>query len=242
MLEGRRVLAVVPARSGSKGIPDKNIQLLGGLSLIGWAGEVLKKIPWIDTKIISTDSKVYANDAKKHGLESIFLRPSNISGDAATAIDTIVHSLESAESYYNAIFDIILIVEPTSPYRFVEDLMGATQLLIESGSDSVVCVSPIDTKYHPYKVLKVLNNKKLIYFDKKGAGIQSRQQLDTLYARNGVCYALTRDCIMLKKSIITEKTVAYIIDHYTVNIDEPIDLEWAEFLHSKGLFDYDNRN
>jgi len=155
MLDGKKVLAVVPARSGSKGIPDKNIQPLGGMSLIGWAGEVLKKTPWIDAKIISTDSELYAEEAKRHGLESIFIRPNNISDDKATAIDTIIHAVEQAEDYYKIIFDIVLIVEPTSPYRLIEDISGATQLLIDSGSDSVVCVAPIDTKYHPHKVLKI---------------------------------------------------------------------------------------
>jgi CMP-N,N'-diacetyllegionaminic acid synthase len=238
MLQGRRVLAVVPARSGSKGILDKNIQILGGLSLIGWAGEVLKKIPWIDTRIISTDSELYAKEARKHGLESLFIRPDNISGDRATAIDTVIHAVEQAESHYKINFDIILIIEPTSPYRLSEDINGATKLLINSSSDSVVCVAPIDTKYHPHKVFKISENGMLSFFDKKGEKIQARQQLETLYARNGICYALTRDCIMIKKSIINKKTIPYIVKHYVINIDEPIDLEWAEFLYYKGMFNY----
>ena len=170
------------------------------------------------------------------------MRPDNISGDNATAVDTIIHAVEQAENYYKNIFDIILIIEPTSPYRTKGDIYGATQLLINSSADSVVCVAPIDTKNHPYKVLKILNNGVLGYFDKKGKKVFARQQLETFYARNGICYALTRDCVMLKRSIITEKTAPYIIDHYVVNIDDPIDLEWAEFLHSKGLFGYDNSN
>ena len=92
MLDGMNVLAIVPARSGSKGIPNKNICELSGISLIGWAGLCLSKLKWLDGKIISTDSKDYAEEGKRYGLDAPFLRPENLSTDTSNIYDTVVHA------------------------------------------------------------------------------------------------------------------------------------------------------
>lgn len=226
------MLAVVPARSGSKGIPDKNMQPLAGVSLIGRAGDTLRECAWIDARIISTDSERYAEEARRHGLDAPFLRPPELSGDAAGAVETLQHALLEAEAHYGGTFDVVLIVEPTSPLRRAADLEGAARLLVESGADSVVAVSPLDSKAHPRKLL-VLREGRLGFFAADGGAVTGRQQLeDGYYYRNGVCYALTRRCLMEEGAIFTGNTVPYVVTRPVVNIDEPLELQWAELLLS----------
>lgn len=236
MLEGKRILAVVPARSGSKGVPDKNVRRLLGTTLIGWAGRCLASLDWLDGKVISTDSAEYAAEGERHGLDAPFLRPRELATDDAGAVDTMAHALHEAERFYATVFDMVLIVEPTSPLRVPADLEGAIRLLIETGADSAVCVSPLDSKYHPRKVLRS-GGGRITFYEKEGASVVARQSLDRLYYRNGVCYALTRGCLLEKRTIFSDDTVPYVVDRQIVNIDEPLELEYAEFLMRKYGFD-----
>jgi CMP-N,N'-diacetyllegionaminic acid synthase len=229
MLLGKKVLAVVPARSGSKGIPNKNMRMLGGRTLIGHAGACLSQLAWVDEKIISTDCQEYAEEGRRCGLSAPFLRPSHLSTDNAGAVETITHALLETEKARGVKFDIILIIEPTSPLRKHVDIESATSLLIESGADSVVTVSILCPRSHPHKILKIQDNK-LRYYTEAGQTVVARQSLDALYWRNGICYALTRECLLTAKKIFTENTKPFVILREIVNIDDPIDLEWAEFL------------
>lgn len=230
MFMGKKILAVVPARSGSKGVPDKNMRVLAGKTLIGRAGECLKQVQWIDKRIISTDSPIYAREGEKYGLEAPFLRPKELSIDTASALDTMTHALLEAEKIYKETFDIILIIQPTSPLRASEDIENSIRLLVNLKADSVVTVNKLSLDSHPKKILTIKNNR-LNFFNKAGKFVTSRQSLDdSYYWRNGVCYALTRNCLIKKKQIITNNTVPLVIEREGVSIDEPIDLEWAEFL------------
>jgi len=233
MFMGKKIVAVVPARSGSKGIPNKNMKILAGKSLIGWAGGCLGKLTWLDGKIISTDSFEYAEEGQKYGLDAPFLRPAELSSDTAGAVETVTHAILEGEKYYKKMFDIILIAEPTSPLREPKDIEETTRLLVTSGADSVVTVSGLSSKYHPAKIFTI-KRKKLVYYKKAGASVVSRQSLDNnYYMRNGICYAMTRTCLLNKEKIITDNTIPLIIEREVVNIDEPIELEWAEFLLNK---------
>ena len=229
MLLDRRILAVVPARSGSKGIADKNMRQLDGVSLIGFAGQCLQTLPWIDRKIISTDSDEYAKEAQRYELSAPFLRPSKISNDSATAVDMMIHALQACEQQDACQYDILVLVEPTSPFRQANDIEQTCRGMIDGAFDSAVCVSLADTKSHPLKMLKVKSNK-LDYYEKAAADITARQQLAPIYIRNGACYAVSRDTLLGQRSIITNNTFAYVVDREMVNIDDPVDLEWAQFL------------
>jgi CMP-N-acetylneuraminic acid synthetase len=233
MYLGKRVLAVVPARSGSKGVPDKNMKILGGLSLIARAAECLNELDWLDAKVLSTDSNRYADEGKRYGLQVPFLRPDLLSGDNATAIDTMIHALQESEKLLDIEFDVLLIIEPTSPFRIASDIEGTCRELIENNADSVVCVSSLDAKCHPAKAL-VVRDGCIEHYESRGKDITARQQLETLYERNGVCYALTKKCLLNNKAIFTNKTRAFLVKRYIVNIDNPIDIKWAEFLIQNG--------
>lgn len=230
MIANQRVLAVVPARGGSKGIPDKNLQKLSGCSLIARAARLLRspECAWIDRAIISTDAPAYAAEAEAHGLAAPFLRPPELSTDTAGAVETLVHALRAAEQHDAVRYDIVLIVEPTCPFRLAEDVTGAARLLVESGADSVVTVSRVDTKFHPHKVL--VFDEEARFYDPAGAAVKQRQSLRPLYFRNGACYALTRACLLERQVIFTERTRGLLVERDLVNIDEALDLEFARFL------------
>lgn len=230
MRSGQSVLAVVPARSGSKGLPNKNMRPLAGKSLIAHAADILAALPWVDRKIISTDSQDYAREAKAHALAAPFIRPPHLSTDTAGAIETLQHALTTTEELDARRYDIILIIEPTSPLRIPADIESSVDLLLATAADSVVTVSPIDTKFHPMKLLAI-ENERINYYLPQGQGIKARQQLGGQYCfRNGLCYALTRDCLMSQQKIFTDNTRPLVINRPIANIDDASDFEWAEFL------------
>ena len=223
------VLAVVPARSGSRGIPHKNMLQLGGQTLIALAGRTLAALPWIDVKVISTDSPDYAAEGERAGLLAPWLRPASISHDSATAAETLEHALLESERVYERRFDIVLLIEPSSPLRRADDIALATQALVESGADSAVTVSAIDSKSHPLKVFRVEQDQ-LRFYDPRGEAITSRQQLDPLYSRNGLCYAVTRRHLLERHAILSANTRAVVTRRPVVNIDGPLDVLLAELL------------
>ena len=230
MLGGQKILAVVPARSGSKGLPDKNMRTLHGVSLIGWAGEVLKWLPDVDAKVISTDSPRYAEEGSRYGLEAPFLRSAELSGDLAGAIETMQHAVEECEGYYGHRFDIALIVQPTSPFRTSDDIVRTARCLIDSNADSAVTVSRLDAKSHPWNILRI-NQGRLLYAHEEGPRVQSRQAFKgEYYWKNGLCYAVSRSSLMEHSRIFSENTLPVIIDRPVANIDVEMDLEWARFL------------
>ena len=232
MLAGQTVLAVVPARSGSKSIPDKNMARIGGLSLIARAAKVLSQIPWIDRSVISTDSQRYADEASAHGLDAPFLRPENLSTDSTGAFETILHALETCEQMDHRNYDLIVVAEPTSPLRQTEDIEVTVKRLLESRADTALTVSRIDTKCHPNKAFRILDGC-LAFYTPVGKQITARQQLEPLYARNGLCYCFRRETLVVKKCLLPDNSVPVITERCVANIDEPIDLLWAEFLIDK---------
>ena len=230
MWKGKRVLAVVPARSGSKGVTDKNMRLLGGVSLIGRTGMVLGELDYLDARVISTDSARYAEEGERYGLAAPFLRPGRLSGDDSGIIETMRHAITESEAHYSMRFDIVLIIEPTSPMRVAEDVTGATRLLLDSGADSVATMTRVPIKYHPDKLL-VERDGKLGFYTETGRSIVGRQMLSAgpLY-KNGLCYSVTRECIMDRGAVFTDNTLALVIERDVVNVDDERELAWAEML------------
>lgn len=229
MIQGLRVLAVVPARSGSKGIQNKNLARVGGLSLIARAGKVLSQIPWIDRRVISTDSPDYAQEGIAHGLEAPFVRPVELSTDHAGALEMLVHALEACEQLDRCRYDLVILAEPTSPLREQTDIEITINALLDMEADAAVTVSRLDTKTHPHKVFSIVDGR-LHYFSEGGANVTARQSLEPLYSRNGLCYCYCRETLLTKQALVTDNTVSVITERPVANVDEPLDLLWAEFL------------
>ena len=223
MYRDKTILAIVPARSGSKRIPDKNMQEINGVSLIGWAGKCLQDIIWTDAEVLSTDSETYSDEGHRWCLPSGELRPEKLSQDDTPIEDVIFYHWTLMKSAYDIDADIILLLEPTSPMRKPEDIKNAVDMLIDSGADSVVSVSEMDIKYHPNRLIEIYN-REVEFYESREITI-----IDPIYYRNGICYALTRETVQ-KKQIITANTAPLFIDRPVVNIDTPLDLEIARRL------------
>lgn len=231
--QGKSVLAVVPARGGSKSIPRKNLCQLGGISLVGRAALACKDLPWIDRAIISTDDREIAAEGKKYGLEIPFMRPPHLATDGANSVEMWRHAWLASEEYYGCRFQVSLLLEPTSPLRESADLERTISTLVAGGYDAAVTVSRTPAHYTPHKCLTVDDNGLIAFYLEEGQRYSLRQAIPAYYHRNGACYALTRESLVDNKQIIGGSCAAVIIDRPLVNIDHKLELEWAEFLLDK---------
>lgn len=229
MLEDRHILAVVPARGGSKGIPLKNLREVGGRSLMARVGDVMREVPEIDRAVVSTDHEGIAKAAEDAGIAAPFRRPEPICGDHIGDIDVLTHALETTEAIDGQRYDIVVMLQPTSPLRTAADVSATIRMLVDGGWDSVWTVSPTDSKAHPLKQLTVESGA-LDYYDPGGAAIVARQQLKPVYHRNGIAYAMTRECLVEQHSIKGKRPGALIVEGEHVSIDTEWDLALVEFL------------
>lgn len=226
--EGRRILVVVPARGGSKGIPLKNLQPVAGRPLVAHVGDLVATLPWVDRAVVSTDHLLIRETAIESGLEAPFLRPEHLSGDRIGDVDVLRHALTATEADDGSFYDIVVMLQPTSPLRRGEHVTATVAKLIREGVDAVWTVSPTDSKSHPLKQLRVDADGRLDYYDPRGAAIIARQQLETVYHRNGVAYALTRACLLDVGSLKGSSAAAVVIDEPMVSIDTMADMAEVE--------------
>ena len=235
MLQGKRVLAVVPARGGSKGVPLKNIQPLLDVPLLAWVAPVVKNVPLIDRTVVSTDHPEIARIAQQAGLDVPFMRPEELSADRVADWPVLVHALEQVERLDSARYDVVVMLQPTSPLRTAAEVGRAIAMLVDGNWDAVWTVSVTDSKHHPLKQL-VVNDGMLGYYDPKGAAVVARQQLSTLYHRNGVAYALTRECLLEQRSIRGMRTGALVSEDHHISIDTRADFKLVEwFMKNRGI-------
>ena len=233
MFKNYRVLAIVPARGGSKGIPLKNLKKVNGLSLIGHVGNLVKDIDEIDKTILSSDNKLIINEAKKHGIEVPFIRPKYLSGDRIGDIDVLKHALNRIEKLEKIEYDVIVMLQPTSPLRTAKIVKNCIRELINKRLDSVWTISKTDVKFHPLKQLKLDSKNNLNYFNKMGSNIIARQELTTLYHRNGAAYSMTRKCLMEQNTLMGKNAGSILLDVPMISIDTMEDLKLAEKIITK---------
>lgn len=233
MWNGKTILAVVPARGGSKGIPDKNLKAVGGVPLVARVGAVLKDLPDVDRAVVSTDSDRIAAVAEEAGIAAPFRRPEALSGDRIGDLDVLTHALLTMEEADGVRYDVVLMLQPTSPLRTAQSVRDCYVKMIGEGLDAVWTVSETDSKNHPLKQLTVGDGGALGYYDPAGSAIIARQQLVPLYHRNGVAYAISRECLLEQKSIMGQRAAAVVVDGPHVSIDTLWDLELVEFILSR---------
>ena len=233
MIGDKRVLAIVPARGGSKGISLKNLRTIGGHSLVARAGLLAAQVPAIDRAVVSTDHEDIATAAEAVGLAAPFRRPESLSGDRIADWDVLHHALLAMEDLDGVTYDIILMLQPTSPGRTRTHVEATIERLVDQDFDAVWTVSETDSKGHPLKQLLVADDHGMDYYDPEGSKIIARQQLKPVYHRNGIAYAMTRDCLVAQKTIKGARTGAYVVSEIVPNIDTELDIEWAEFLFQR---------
>jgi CMP-N,N'-diacetyllegionaminic acid synthase len=230
----KRVLAVCPARGGSKGIPLKNLKPFRGVPLVAIVGRLVADIPEIDRAVVSTDHDEIARVAEDAGLAAPFRRPDTLSGDRIGDLEVLTNALEEMEAIDGVRYDIVLMLQPTSPLRRAVHVRRTLEMLAEGDFDAVWTLSETDSKEHPLKQLSVDDeNGRMDYYDSDGANIIARQQLRPVYHRNGVAYAFTRACLLEQKNIKGTHTGALVVPGHMVSIDTLWDLELAEFIAAR---------
>jgi len=227
MFSGRSVLAVIPARGGSKGVPLKNIRPLYGRPLLGHIAPVLKALTCIDRAVVSTDDSRIADVAQEFGLEVPFYRPHDLSGDSIGDVPVLQHAVSETERLEARRYDVIVMLQPTCPLRTPDHVRRVIATLIEGNWDAAWTISRCDPKYHPMKQLRLCDST-LGYYDPAGAHVTARQQLEQLYFRNGAAYALTRQCLMEQGTLLSPRTTGVLIEERLVNIDTVEDFQTAE--------------
>jgi CMP-N-acetylneuraminic acid synthetase len=225
------ILGIIPARGGSKGVPRKNIKELNGKPLIKYTiNEAL--ISNLTDVIVTTDDFDIMKVAKESGVKAPFTRPKELANDNSLSIDVTIHALLKMEEIENVKYDAIMLLQPTAPFRECIDINNCIELLNSNKDiDSVISVVDVEA-YHPAR-MKFINNGFLIdpIFCEKIEN-QNRQELESMYIRNGAIY-LTRRDTLLKKSYKGKKSMAYIMPKSrSINIDTKDDFQLAEWLIS----------
>ena len=237
MRRGKRILAVIPARGGSKGIPNKNISSVAGKPLISYTTELLKELPWIDSAVVSTDSAAIADVALGPGTVEIVWRPEELSGDNIGDMPVLAHALATVETKRHERYEIVVMLQPTSPLRAVGDVEACVDSLLEGSWSSVWTVSETDLTYHPQKQVRISSSGAVDFYLPGGATVIARQQLEPAYHRNGVCYSFTADFVKSSDSVFSPgASAALITPGRHISIDTPEDLrEVTAVIESKTL-------
>lgn len=227
MINGKSVMAIIPARGGSKGIPKKNIKMLHEKPLIAWSIEEAKKSCYIDKLIVSSEDEEIIEVSKQWGAEVPFKRPSELAQDDTPGIDPVLHAVK-----YFSDYDYIVLLQPTSPLRMVEDIDGAIQLCDEKKADS--CVSVTESSVTPYWMYHIGIEGFLQPLFKDSETPYQRQKAPTFYELNGAVYVATRNSLLLNRAFLQENTLPYIMPRErAVDIDDMLDFEYCAFLLSE---------
>lgn len=220
------MIAIIPARGGSKGLPGKNIKPLNGKPLIAYAVEAALKAKHIDRVIISTDDEEIARVAVQYGAELPFMRPAELASDTALAVDNYIYTIGKLEQESGTIIDAFVVLQPTSPLRIAEDIDGAVELFEKKKADSVISYTQ---EAHPISWHKYLDEEGH-FIDILDANIKNRQDNRVSYFPNGAVYVF-RTSMIRERKYYTEKSYAYIMPRSrSVDIDFIEDFEYAEFL------------
>ncbi|HZS50231.1 MAG TPA: acylneuraminate cytidylyltransferase family protein [Bryobacterales bacterium] len=230
-----RVLGVIPARGGSKGIPRKNIRLLHGRPLLSYTAEAALSARLLSRVILSTDDEEVAEVGRRCGLEVPFLRPPELATDGAPTLPVVQHAVR-ALAQNGGRFDAVCLLQPTNPLRRPEHIDGCIELLVNSGADSVITVLPVPPEYNPHWVYFAESDGTLRLSTGEDAPISRRQDLPPAFHREGSVYVIRTEVIIDGNSLYGRRIVGYPADpKASVNIDVPEDWERAEELLAAGV-------
>jgi len=224
MINNKKVLAIIPARSGSKRLPRKNILNLAGKPLIAWTIESAIRSKYIDSVLVSTDSPEIAEISKKFGAQVPFIRPEYLSNDTADTISVIKHAIDNIPDQY----DIIVLLQATSPLRNTDDIDGAIE---QSDSDFKAVVSVCPAEHPPLWSNILPDDLSMAGFIRPEIKNKRSQDLPTYYRLNGAVYVAELSYFMQQNGFMGPQTKAYIMDQkHSVDIDTEIDFRFCETL------------
>lgn len=223
------VLGVIPARGGSKGVPRKNSLEVGGVPLIAWTIRVAQRSGLLDRLVVSTDDESIAAIARAEGCEVPFLRPAELATDTATSADVVVHALEQL----NQPFDAVLLLQPTSPLRHVDDL-NAVVALFQAEPMPVSVVSVVEVPCPLPLQYSITSAGHLRRLHPQAASISRRQDAEPVFTPNGAIYLVQTEWFLRNRSFIGPDTRALTMpSQRSLDIDEPADLEYLRYLCAK---------
>jgi len=226
------MIAIIPARGGSKGLPRKNIKLLNNKPLIAYTIIAAKNSKYIDNVFVSTDDEEIAEVSLKYGAKVPFLRPKELATDNALAIDNYIYTIEKLKELYNKEITEIVVLQPTSPLRNTEDINSAIEIFITKKADSVISFS--EMTHPPVWAKKVINDGTVRDYFENAAGFKNRQDIEKALMPNGAIYILKYELLKNKYTYYSDKTYPYIMPaNRSVDIDLQIDFDFAEFLMNK---------
>jgi len=223
-----KIIAIVPARSGSKGFPNKNIAVLKEKTLIELAVKLAVDSMEVDDVYISTDSPDYERIAINAGAKSLGLRSEELSSEFAKTIDVIIDFLSKGTKD----FDYVLLLQPTSPVRSLEDIKNIVRIIEENDCNSVVSVTKLNEP-HPFKLKKITKSGYLSSFIEGKSSEIPRQLLPECYSLNGAFYLINKDVLLEKESFFTGKTMPYVMKH-KINIDSEEDFLFLKSMVENG--------
>lgn len=228
MINGKTVLAIIPARGGSKGVPRKNIKDLCGKPLIAWTIDEAIKSKYIDRVIVSTEDEEIAYISREYGAEVPFLRPIELAQDDTPGIEPILHCinwLKDNENYYP---DYVCTLQCTSPLRKSNHIDEALEEIIDKNGDSIIGVC--ESEVNPYWMKKIEDGK-LVDFMEDSKRYTRRQDLPVIYRLNGAIYICKTDVLMKNKNWYTDNTLPYVMSQEdSVDIDTVLDFKIAEII------------
>ena len=231
MTTSPRILAIIPARGGSKGIPLKNLRIVAGKTLLARTLELAKSVSEITDICVSTDHRGIKDAASAFRDVTVVDRPEALSGDRVADTPVLQHATSEMEKLTGDRFDVVVMLQVTSPLRTADDVTESIEKVVNTGCDAVWTVSPTELHFHPLKQLVLDENSGMTMFDDRGLDIIARQQLSPVFHRNGCCYALRREFLMTTDGLYSPQSSQAVISRgERVNIDTEEDLFHAEVL------------
>jgi len=232
MINGKSVIAIIPARGGSKGLPGKNIKELCGKPLIAWSIEAGLGSKYIDEVMVTTDSEEIARIAREFGAFVPFMRPAELASDIATSFDVIEHAILFYKNNLNKNFGYIVLLEPTSPQRDKEDIDKAIeQLLSNSQASAIVGICKTESQNPAFLVKKNSSSNTIVGYENHEMKILRRQDIGDVYFFEGSVYVSATDILLSRKTFYHERTLGYEVPKWkSLEIDDLEDFIMVEAL------------
>jgi CMP-N,N'-diacetyllegionaminic acid synthase len=225
------VLGVIPARGGSKGLPGKNLRTLGTLSLIGHAVASCRESTRLTRFLVSTDSEAIAAEARRHGADVPFIRPAALASDEAGMVPVLQHAVRWLEANGSRP-DLIVTLQPTSPFRVGADIDETIAKIVETGADSAQTVT--EASYHPF-FMKTLEGDRTVALFHEGHKYVRRQDAPTVYQPSGAVYVTRYDVLMTEGKVLGADNRGIVRGfEASVNIDTEWDFLLAELVLRQG--------
>jgi CMP-N,N'-diacetyllegionaminic acid synthase len=230
VINGKSVLALIPARAGSKGLPGKNTRPLLGKPLISWSIETALKTKYIDEVVVSTDSSEIAELARKAGASIPFIRPEELATDNSTSVDVAIHALSELLALSGTKYDLIVLLEPTSPIRKTTDLETMLEKLVSSTSNFDGIISLGEVREHPI-YMKKLNGDRFINLIKDSESTSRRQDNEPIYFPYGIAYIVKCSTLETERTFYPVNCTYYIVEpDQCYEIDSILDFVFVESL------------